>query len=1074
MLKKEERLASYVVDVPTSPRLAEHGNRLDPRLLAAIAITVLFHGGLLATGSHRRTYDAFVHLFFADHYRRDWFSTWDPRWYTGFPTISYPPGTHQLLAVFGRLLGTDNGYVVVQLSAAVLLVIGVYRFANVWQGPRAAGWAALAAAVSSSLAEVIHVFGQLPTTAALALLLNAQPSIRAWIVEGRRRDLLTALALLAATSSVHHVTTLFGSVFFTGPMVIRALLDRFDTPSRHERSGHTQQVTRRTIIGLSARRTLRVTAAVRRTMVLGVATVSLLVVVILPYWLWSSSDPISQVPIPHGSRDNFLRRPNTGLVFWVVPWASCILLLPFAAAAGLRSRAWPLAGSVMLLTLLGTGGTTPVPRILLGGAFDILTLDRFTIWATFAVLPLAGTVIERLITSKPSDLIQRSLGRHAPRLMLIALAVIATVSTLFASSLTNFRPTQPDPIDPDPIVAFLEKDDHDRWRYLMLGFGDQMANVSARTTARTVDGNYHSARRLPELTSHSVERLEGAKFRGVPGLGSLQEFIGTPSRYNLKFVFSNDSFYDPMLWASGWQRVGALDNDIIVWQRPDVPPLLAHEARPEIPSWQRLLWGILPLTALFAAAVALLALARQRPSPTPLPDPTMLEGWLARRAAKLDTMQLRPGRVRYGFRIDLGWLHRHDVAVVRGFAALALITVATVALPLIQSEPSSPDRAVASYYEHIDFQRFEQAWAELDASTRPTLDQYLTTLSLRDGLLDGYAKLESIEIIDVEQTSDEAAVTVFVRYLTSVETIERTITHVVRWDGERWGLVADPPDQLAPSTDTLTRTQQTTYQVDASTAPNRRLPASADRPRVQLGPTRIVAVDDQWYVVGEVTNIDDRPAYVTIDITARDANGEAMATVSPSDATAHTARPGETIPFLVPAVRIVPRTGVGAGEPATDFDPDDEVSPVVETEPASLDVAARAVVATRGLERDLQFEELEITGSDQATFSGNLINAGALTVTIPRVLVAVLDDSGRITWVHDLWIRDALRPGQRTMFSVLLERPAERARLTGTPINAFADDVTETSSLSSSIHSSDVPESTFSVQAFGFRRTEIE
>ena len=35
------------------------------------------------------------------------------------------------------------------------------------------------------------------------------------------------------------------------------------------------------------------------------------------------------------------------------------------------------------------------------------------------------------------------------------------------------------------FVAFMEKDDHDRWRYLMLGFGDHMANVSARTTARS-------------------------------------------------------------------------------------------------------------------------------------------------------------------------------------------------------------------------------------------------------------------------------------------------------------------------------------------------------------------------------------------------------------------------------------------------------------------------------------------------------------------------------------------------------------------------------------------------------------
>jgi uncharacterized membrane protein len=263
--------------------LARHW-RNDLRLRVALSVTVLFHGGLLASGSHKRTYDAFVHLFFADHYYRDWFSSWEPRWYTGFPVVSYPPGVHQLLAALKGPLGTDGAYVTVQLTALLLLVIGVYRFSAVWVGHRAAGWAALGAVASSSLAEVVHVFGQLPTTLAMALLLNAQPSIDRWLRVGQKRDLVTALAFLAGTTAVHHVTTLFGSVFFVGPIVARVL---------------------------------------------------------------------------------------------------------------------------------------------------------------------------------------------------------------------------------------------------------------------------HSARRLPELTSRSVERLEGAKFRGVDGLGSLQQFVGNPEKYNLKFIFSNDAFYDPLLWSYG-------------------------------------------------------------------------------------------------------------------------------------------------------------------------------------------------------------------------------------------------------------------------------------------------------------------------------------------------------------------------------------------------------------------------------------------------------------------------------------------------------------------------------------------
>ena len=110
---------------------------------------------------------------------------------------------------------------------------------------------------------------------------------------------------------------------------------------------------------------------------------------------------------------------------------------------------------------------------------------------------------------------------------------------IFTMSLNYFRPSQPQKINMLPIVNFLSQDMHDHWRYLPLGFGDQMAWLSAQTNAMTVDGNYHSARRLPELTTRPIERLENSKFRGVQGIGSLQQFLTVPEKYNLKYIFSN-------------------------------------------------------------------------------------------------------------------------------------------------------------------------------------------------------------------------------------------------------------------------------------------------------------------------------------------------------------------------------------------------------------------------------------------------------------------------------------------------------------------------------------------------------
>ena len=117
----------------------------------------------------------------------------------------------------------------------------------------------------------------------------------------------------------------------------------------------------------------------------------------------------------------------------------------------------------------------------------------------------------------------------------------------------------------------------------------------------TVDGNYHSARRLPELTTRAVERLENSKFRGIEGIGSLQQFLTVPEKYNLKYVFSNDKFYDPILYFCGWQRLRQLENGIMVWERLNVPPMSSILPKDEVATWQKILWGTMPfLTVLIA------------------------------------------------------------------------------------------------------------------------------------------------------------------------------------------------------------------------------------------------------------------------------------------------------------------------------------------------------------------------------------------------------------------------------------------------------------------------------------------
>ncbi len=203
-------------------RLPARLSFINPHLLLALVLTFGFHFSLLFY-SFKRTYDAYVHIFFADHYARAWFDHWEYRWYTGFTMTSYPPGSQQSIALLASGLGLQNSFIVVQLLALLLVVLGIYRFSRIWVGEEAAGYASLLAVFASSIGETVHVFGQLPTTFSLGFLLNALPYAGQWLRTGRWRHLILAWAVIAATTAGHHVTTLFGAVFFLGPVIAQVI-----------------------------------------------------------------------------------------------------------------------------------------------------------------------------------------------------------------------------------------------------------------------------------------------------------------------------------------------------------------------------------------------------------------------------------------------------------------------------------------------------------------------------------------------------------------------------------------------------------------------------------------------------------------------------------------------------------------------------------------------------------------------------------------------------------------------------------------------------------------------------------
>ncbi|WP_129672327.1 hypothetical protein [Candidatus Chloroploca sp. Khr17] len=1044
--------------------------RYNPYLFLALAIALAYHGALLLSGTYTHTYDAFVHIFFADHYARAWFDHWEPRWYTGFPMTSYPPGSQQSIALLSSFVGLKTGFVIVALFAVLNVTLGIYRFSKIWVSEEAAGYAALILVFASCIAETVHVFGQLPTMFSLGFLLNALPFVQRWLDEGKIRWLLTAWLLNAATTAGHHVTTLFGAVFFVAPVIGLSLVTAFRTPLPDEPLAHPGRVTWANLRPLIMRRVRRVLPATMRAAVYGPGLIAALVLVVLPYWLWSKADPITQVSIPHASRDSFIVNTSAGLVFWLIPYGLSLIALPYVFYKGMTTRAWPMTLSLAALVFLGTGGTTPFPRMLLGGAFDVLTLDRFTFWATITMMPLLGEFVVSLRHRGLATYLREQFGTITWRLLQVSLIITYLSLSAFVANLTQFRRFQPDPIDFQPIVTFLEKDEHWRWRYLTLGFGDQMAWLSAQTTASTVDGNYHSARRLPELTTTPVERLEGSKYSGVPGIGSLQQFLAVPDKYNLKFVFSNDQFYDPLLFFSGWHRLQRLENGIMVWEREDIPPLPEVLPRKEIPLYQRAMWGIIPLTAIVAALIAfsspiwlpylrwLLNLNEEAGLHTPLHLRSRLWGtisWPLRRLlmpllgavwARVDLVG-RAQRIwawldgylrRWSalpavddspvvpWQVWLDWGQRlphlrpatptaHHVRL----ALLMLIAVTSVATAgtIYVRQARTPVAVVERYYDDLDFRRFSSAYARLDPLTRPPYDQYLLDLSVTGGMVASYGKLNSVYVQVVAAEPERVSVIAETDWVTSLTTYptRQHLTLVLR-DG-RWHILLDPVDTTVPPEPFFRRGEigwvATSRRriVDKPTA----FADILDRPEIQILSARLVRYEGRYMVVGELINSDSDPADVTVTALLRDPDGVELTRYNAQQVMMHKLFPKEITPFRVDFEGV-------AGAVLTDtvdlqtFKPEAFTPPLLTRPLGSFDVFAKAVVTRHDLSRNVSLQNLAIVQVDDGSYHlrGHLFNTGTIEATIPHVLLTYYDDQNQVAWVDHVYIRDTVRP-QRSL-----------------------------------------------------------
>jgi len=946
--------------------------------LVALVSVLVFHA-TTNFFTFDQTYDAYVHIFFADHYAENWFDNWDYRWYTGFNITSYPPLVHQVVALLSYALGLKLAFFLWSILMVLWLVRGMYYFAQLWVSNEAAGISAILIVFTGSLTEALHIFGQVPSITGIAFLLNACPEIYKWIVTRKRSHLWLSIAFLSVTSAAHHVTTIFGMVFFVFPTIGIAMVDLCI-----EDEGSISDVTLKHFI-------TKIVANLKRLLPFGVAVLLIMITVIFPYWVWTAADPITQVPIPHGSRESFIEQPNLGMIFFILPWGIMLFALPYIFARSYYKRHIFMGLSLTLLFILGTGGTTPIPRWILGeAAYEILTLDRFTFWATMISVPFFGEFMHRIYTGELKKFRYNSAFR---KFTLLFFSIGIIVFNVIIVNAGYFQAFQPREIDTTPIVNFLNRDKHSDWRFMTLGFGDQMAWLSANTDALSVDGNYHSARRLPEMTSKAVERLENAKYQGEEGIGSLKEFLTVPEKFSLKFIFANDKFYEPLLHFLGWDKIGQLENNVVVWERPDVPPLPDPLPRNNIPSIQRFLWGVLPLMCLSFAIVLYLFYLKNRKWKILTIDIGILTQ-KARQEARRKSVWLTQS----------AWMIFLLILTI-GFASFVALN---------QDVHASPEKVLNAYFDALNYKKFDEAYDLLDKQSRPIIDQYRLELSLEDGILASYSILDSLKIIDVDyKTATTARCKVGLLSTTSLKSyysIEEF--DLIKRKGE-WYIKHKAfeknvaPDQFFGIPDISFR-KQGRRKADVS---NTRREDVLDRPEAYILQANLVKKDGNYHIVGEVQNIDNVPAYITVEGSLLGKNANLIARYNAGNAIIHKLLPNEKTPFRIDFVNKIDTNTYNYTYLENKQDYVDEFY----VEPVDFNVYVRSMVSGQKMYKLIGANNLSISGND---IKGDVVNYGTNEISIPQIFLAEYDHLDNLKWIETKYLPSGVRPQREKEFHI--------------------------------------------------------
>ena len=323
------------------------------------------------------------------------------------------------------------------------------------------------------------------------------------------------------------------------------------------------------------------------------------------------------------------------------------------------------------------------------------------------------------------------------------------------------------------------------------------------------------------------------------------------------------------------------------------------------------------------------------------------------------------------------------------------------ALPGFSANVSTPDQALANFLLDIQKRNWDRAFSVVDRSAGNLSEQdFVQAWIGANGGLRSFSNLEKYDARPLHATDSEAQMRVHLQWATPVGPVEDVRDFNLARRGDQWRViwnetpVPNVPAQLIPVnylrwdlvSGTATGADWGSHNVDA--------------PHVRIVSMNAVDFADGSVVMGEVVNEDTIPAFVNVNATLVDATGSAIDDESSFDKILHVLLPKQVSPYRI------------------DF-PHVSLSKVKNVR---MDVKATLVPASSDPVIGVMNQKLDADAQGHSVLRGELMNESGQTVNIPHVIASFYDNTGKVVWVSDGYVEQALAAQSTEPFAVELPK----------------------------------------------------